>query len=131
VDLHGRRFRPTVESTAYFVVAEALTNVAKYAGVERARLGAQVVGGNLRVSIEDEGGGGADVARGSGLRGLGDRLAAVNGSLEVDSPLGGGTRVRASIPIDAPSEPAATERGAGMALPSSGAGDAAMGSALV
>ncbi|MCY7418822.1 MAG: histidine kinase [Chloroflexi bacterium] len=131
VDLHGRRFRPTVESTAYFVVAEALTNVAKYAGVERARLDAQVAGGVLRVSVEDEGAGGADVARGSGLRGLGDRLAAVNGSLEVDSPVGRGTRVRAFIPIDAPFEPAVTEREPGTALLSPGAGDAAaMGSLL-
>lgn len=113
VDVGSHRLRSTVESTAYFVVAEALTNVAKYAGTDRARVDVHLEDGNLQISVEDDGTGGADVARGSGLRGLGDRLAAVNGSLDIDSPGGGGTRVRASIPVQAPSGSAAAGPDAG------------------
>lgn len=99
VDLAGRRFEPTVESTAYFMVAEALTNVAKYAGVDAARVRASVQGHVLEVAVEDGGTGGAVATTGSGLSGLADRLAAVDGSLAIESPPGAGTRVVGRIPL--------------------------------
>ena len=93
------RLPPAVEAAAYFLVAEALTNVVKYA---RARAVAIAIGcddGVLAVEVSDDGVGGADVAAGSGLRGLSDRIGAVDGALTVASPAGGGTRVRAEIPV--------------------------------
>jgi signal transduction histidine kinase len=80
------------------VVAEALTNVAKYAEAERAWIEVARLNGDLVVEVGDDGRGGADPAAGTGLRGLRDRLAALDGSLEVESARGGGTRVRAAIP---------------------------------
>ena len=93
----GRLSEP-VEAAAYFVVAEALTNVAKYADASRASVQLRRSNGSLLVQVEDDGVGGADAARGSGLRGLADRVAALDGRLDVDSPAGRGTTVRASIP---------------------------------
>jgi signal transduction histidine kinase len=90
---------------AFYVVAEALTNVAKYAGATRARVRAVSGGGHAVVEVSDNGRGGADTAAGSGLRGLADRVAALDGRLEVDSPPGGGTMVRAFFPL--PADPAA------------------------
>jgi signal transduction histidine kinase len=90
---------PTVEIAVYFVVAEALTNVAKYAGASSAAVVVRRVGGRVVVEVTDDGVGGADVAAGSGLRGLSDRVAALDGRIEVDSPPGGGTRLRAGIPL--------------------------------
>jgi len=90
-----------VEATAYFVVAESLANVAKYAGASGARVELSRCDGMLRVEICDAGIGGADASRGSGLRGLEDRVAAVRGSFRVETPPGGGTRVLAEIPCDA------------------------------
>jgi signal transduction histidine kinase len=92
------RLPAAVEAAAYFVVAESLTNVAKYARAEHAsvRVGGQ--NGFAVVEVSDDGVGGADPAAGSGLRGLADRLAALDGRLEVHSPPGGGTVVRANIP---------------------------------
>jgi signal transduction histidine kinase len=87
-----------VELTAYFVVSEALTNVAKYASATRASVTMTKTGGRLAVEISDDGVGGADIDLGTGLRGLTDRLAAIEGELEVDSRPGRGTAVRASIP---------------------------------
>jgi signal transduction histidine kinase len=89
----------TVERTLYFVVAEALTNIAKYAAASSATVVVSQAGHTVTVVIADDGVGGADAARGSGLRGLADRVAAVDGSLEVDSPPGGGTRITCRVPV--------------------------------
>src|SRR6185436_11772997 len=96
---HDRRWTPEVESTAYYVVSEALTNVAKYARATHATVSAPTVGTTLRVEVADDGVGGADSSRGSGIRGLEDRVAAVGGRLMVESPQGQGTRVVAEIPV--------------------------------
>jgi signal transduction histidine kinase len=88
----------SVEAVAYFVVAESLTNMAKYADAEYATVRVLRENGYAVVEIEDNGIGGADPSAGSGLRGLADRLAALDGRLEVDSPPGVGTTVRARIP---------------------------------
>jgi signal transduction histidine kinase len=91
---------PAAASTAiYFVVSEALTNVAKYARAEHAMVSVQRIANKVEVEVSDDGVGGADVAGGSGLRGLSDRLSALDGRLEVRSPRGAGTRVRAEIPL--------------------------------
>jgi signal transduction histidine kinase len=93
------RFPAAVEATAYFVVAEALTNVAKHSGAGRAVVTAQVDNGTLLVEVRDDGVGGAR-ADGTGLLGLADRLAAVDSGLRVASPPGGGTVVTAVIRLD-------------------------------
>jgi signal transduction histidine kinase len=90
-----------IETAAYFVVAEALTNVAKYADATHARVVARRLGGSLVIEIRDDGKGGAEVGAGSGLRGLEDRVGAVDGTLEVESPPGRGTVVRARFPLAA------------------------------
>jgi signal transduction histidine kinase len=95
----GERLPPVVEAAAYFVVAEALTNVVKYAGATSAEVRVSRVDGHAVVEVADDGRGGADPARGSGLIGLADRVGALDGRLEVDSPPGAGTRLRASIPV--------------------------------
>jgi signal transduction histidine kinase len=97
--LPGRRLSPAIESTAYFVVSEALANVAKYSVATKTTVSAECPAGSLRVEIADDGVGGADPSTGSGLRGLADRVAAVGGTLSIVSPVGGGTRVVAEIPI--------------------------------
>jgi signal transduction histidine kinase len=90
-----------VEAAAYFVVAEAITNVVKYSEAGRATVRAWREGDRVEVEVVDDGIGGADAARGSGLRGLADRLGAVDGTLTVESPPGEGTSVHASIPCGA------------------------------
>ncbi len=90
---------PAVEAAAYYVVAEALTNVVKYAQASSAVVRIAHENGVLAVTVGDDGIGGADPADGSGLRGLADRVAALDGSLSVASPEGGGTAVRAEIPL--------------------------------
>jgi signal transduction histidine kinase len=92
------RLPEAIELAAYFVVAEALTNVAKYAGASHAKVNVGRENGRLVVEVADDGVGGADPGNGTGLRGLADRLAVIEGRLEVDSPPGGGTTVRARIP---------------------------------
>jgi signal transduction histidine kinase len=94
----GGRLSPGVESAAYFVVAEALTNVAKYAEAESATVSVARDNGALTVEVRDDGIGGADPANGSGLRGLADRVAALNGRLDVESEPDAGTVLRARIP---------------------------------
>jgi signal transduction histidine kinase len=104
VDLHQMpedRLPPAVEAAAYFVVAESLTNVAKYASAEHASVRVGREDGYAVVEVRDDGVGGADPAAGSGLRGMADRLAALDGRLEVHSPPGGGTVIRANIPCAA------------------------------
>jgi signal transduction histidine kinase/limonene-1,2-epoxide hydrolase len=91
------RLPAAAAATAYFVAAEALTNVAKHARAGRAEVTARVENGTLRVRVRDDGVGGAQ-PDGSGLVGLGDRLAALDGRLRVESPPGGGTLVTADIP---------------------------------
>jgi signal transduction histidine kinase len=96
------RLAPAVEAAAYFVVAEALTNVARYSEAPEARVHLRRDGeGGIIVLVTDEGIGGADPNAGSGLRGLQDRLAVVDGVLSIDSPPGGGTRLEARIPSPA------------------------------
>jgi len=95
------RLSPPVEAAAYFVVAEALTNVDKYARASNARVTIRRDGDAIDVEVADDGQGGAVLGKGSGLRGLVDRLAALDGTLSVDSPAGAGTVVRARIPCDA------------------------------
>jgi signal transduction histidine kinase len=92
------RLPEAIELAAYFVVAEALTNVAKYAGATHAKVNVGQDNGRLVVEVADDGVGGADPDNGTGLRGLADRLAVIEGRLEVDSPPGRGTRIRARIP---------------------------------
>jgi len=92
------RLSPPVEATAYFVVAEALTNVARYARASRAEVALERLDGSLAVEVRDDGIGGADPARGSGLRGLADRVAALDGRLTVTSEHGAGTIVRVELP---------------------------------
>ena len=92
------RLPDPVEAAAYFVVSEALTNVVRHSGAERAEVGIRRDDGRLVVEVADDGSGGADPA-GSGLRGLADRIGALDGRLQVDDPAGGGTIVRADIPL--------------------------------
>jgi signal transduction histidine kinase len=92
------RLPAAVEATAYFVVAEALTNVAKHSRARRATVTARAEDGTLRVRVRDDGIGGA-LLDGSGLLGLADRLAALDGQLRVESPAGGGTLVAADFPL--------------------------------
>ena len=99
VDVPDDRHPAAVESAAYFVVAEALTNVAKYAQANVAVVRVRVEDGALVVCVEDDGAGGALATPGGGLAGLADRVAALEGSLTVESPPGGGTRLRARIPF--------------------------------
>jgi signal transduction histidine kinase len=92
------RFPSAVEATAYFIVAEALTNVAKHAHARHAQVTARVTDGALQVQVSDDGVGGAR-PDGGGLLGLADRLGVLDGSLRVDSPCDGGTLIAAEIPI--------------------------------
>jgi signal transduction histidine kinase len=92
------RLPEAVELAAYFVVAEALTNVAKYAQASHARVSIEQENGRVVVAVEDDGVGGADPAAGTGLRGLADRLGILEGRLEVESEAGRGTTVTARIP---------------------------------
>jgi signal transduction histidine kinase len=83
---------------ASFVVSEALTNVVKHSGATRAQVAARVTDGRLHLRIVDDGAGGADPTRGSGLTGLRQRVASVDGELTIESPPGGPTVLEAVIP---------------------------------
>jgi signal transduction histidine kinase len=87
-----------IEAAAYFLVSEALTNVAKYAHADTVSVDVASTGDALVVTVADDGVGGADLERGSGLRGLADRVGAIGGRLELSSPPGGGTQLRAHLP---------------------------------
>jgi signal transduction histidine kinase len=93
------RLDGAVEAAAYYVVAEAVTNVAKYAHASSATVTIGRANGTATVTVTDDGVGGADPAAGSGLRGLAARVEALNGRLDVHSPRGGGTRITAEIPL--------------------------------
>ena len=90
---------PSVEAAMYYVVAESITNVAKYAHASSASVSIARSNGVATAIVSDDGVGGADPASGSGLRGLAARVEALNGHLDVDSPPGGGTRIKAEIPL--------------------------------
>jgi signal transduction histidine kinase len=89
-----------VEAAAYYVVSEALANVTKYAEASAVEVKVERMNGMAVVEVADDGVGGADPLRGSGLRGLADRVASLSGTLDVHSPPGAGTRVRAEIPLE-------------------------------
>jgi signal transduction histidine kinase len=93
------RLDPGVESTAYFVVAEALTNVAKHSQASEVQVTVQRIATGLMVSVADDGVGGASLAKGHGLAGLDDRVKAAGGVLAVESPEGEGTRLTAALPL--------------------------------
>jgi signal transduction histidine kinase len=96
----SERLPETIESTAYFIVAEALTNIARHSQATEACVILKREGDMLSIDVVDDGVGGADPARGSGLNGLRDRLAAFDGTLTVNSPEGGPTRVHAEMPCE-------------------------------
>jgi signal transduction histidine kinase len=98
-DLDGR-LPPAIEATAYFVVAEALTNTAKHASARHATVRARQADGRLRLEVADDGAGGADLDGGTGLRGLEDRVAAHGGSLRISSPPGAGTTISVELPCE-------------------------------
>jgi signal transduction histidine kinase len=100
--LPDQRLPEQIELAAYFVVSEVLTNVAKHASATKASVALTQRDGRLAVEVSDDGAGGADLGRGSGLRGLADRVAAIDGRLEIDSKPGQGTTVRASVPCPVP-----------------------------
>jgi PAS domain S-box-containing protein len=98
--LPSARLPPRVEATVYFLVAEALTNAARHSGAEHVVVDISTDQQQVTVEVRDDGRGGADVAAGSGLRGLADRTTALEGSLEVVSPAGKGTTIRARVPCE-------------------------------
>jgi PAS domain S-box-containing protein len=95
-----RRLREPAEVAAYYVVTEALTNVAKHAQASEVMVSAEVEGTNLRLSVEDDGTGGADSRKGSGLTGLVDRVDALGGTMEITSRAGSGTSLVVTIPLE-------------------------------
>jgi signal transduction histidine kinase len=94
----AERAPPAVEAVAYFTVSEALANIAKHSGASHAEVGARRDGGVLRVTVIDDGTGGADPSRGSGLAGLAQRVRSVDGTLSISSPAGGPTVITAELP---------------------------------
>jgi signal transduction histidine kinase len=101
VELPGTRLGDTAEATAYYVVAEALTNSLRHGRPTEISIRASAVNGVVDLEVADDGVGGAAESKGSGLRGLRERVEAVGGRLTVESPTGGGTRVAATIPTAA------------------------------
>jgi len=98
VETPGDRLPPSVESAVYFVVAEGLTNAARYARAQRVTVSVVRRNGQVEVEVSDDGVGGADPEQGSGLRGLHDRVAALDGRLDLASADDEGTTLRASLP---------------------------------
>lgn len=92
------RLPPEIETTAYFIVAEALTNVVKHAGATHAEVVVELDGSQLSITVSDDGVGGADPSSGGGLTGLSDRVAAADGTWAITSPTGSGTTLRVSLP---------------------------------
>ena len=99
LDAPQERLSPDVEAAAYYVIAESLTNIAKYARASSADVVVERTNGKLVVIVSDDGIGGADPGKGSGLSGLADRVAVLDGTLVVKSPVHGGTTIRAEIPL--------------------------------
>ncbi len=98
----SERLPDQVEAAAYFVVSECLANVGKHAQASAATVSVRTEGAGLAVEVADDGRGGADTENGSGIQGLRDRVGALGGGLEIESPETGGTRVRATIPLAVP-----------------------------
>ena len=94
------RCSPSIEALAYFVVSESLTNVARHARARRAEVTVERRGDRLRIVVSDDGAGGASEGGGSGLRGLAQRAAAVDGTMTIDSPPGGPTRITVELPCE-------------------------------
>jgi len=99
LDVTDERFAPEIEAAAYFIAAEALTNAAKHARANVVEVAIAHVADALRIEVVDDGIGGAEVARGSGLRGLEDRVAVLGGRFELGDAPGGGTVLRATLPL--------------------------------
>ena len=93
-----RQAGATTQAAAYFVATEALTNSAKHAHATRARVAVTVTDGVLRLEVADDGRGGAQLTPGGGLEGLRSRVLALDGTFELDSPAGGGTRLIVEVP---------------------------------
>jgi signal transduction histidine kinase len=102
VEVGPERYPSAVEGAAYFVISEALANVTKYANATKAVVRVSCLSDHMAIEVEDDGIGGADPRSGSGLRGLADRLAALDGTISVVSPIGGGTKISAEIPTNQP-----------------------------
>jgi signal transduction histidine kinase len=102
VKVPPQRLPDPVESTVYFVVSECLANIGKHAQATQATVAVTVVGDDVEVIVKDDGVGGADLGNGSGLQGLEDRVGALDGCVDIESPSGGGTTVMATIPLSAP-----------------------------
>jgi signal transduction histidine kinase len=100
VDVLAERLPPGIEASAYFIVAETLTNVVKHAQAQTAQVTARIDSGALHIDVRDDGVGGAH-RDGPGLLGLGDRISASGGGLRVHSPAGGGTTIAATLPLPA------------------------------
>jgi signal transduction histidine kinase len=110
LDLHAdRRLPEQVEVAAYYVTSEALTNAVKHAQASRVRVELEACDTTVRLTIRDDGIGGADLSGGSGLLGLRDRIDALGGTLEVASPSGGGTTLNVEIPLGGSNPPGAVE----------------------
>lgn len=105
VDIGSERYSSAVEGAAYFVISEALANVTKYANATKAMVRVRGLDDHLSIEVDDDGIGGADPRSGSGLRGLADRLAALDGTITVVSPIGDGTKISARIPTIPPMPP--------------------------
>jgi len=101
VSVAGRQ-SAEVEATVYFLISEGVTNAARHSGASLVEVVAKRDRDGLRVEVADDGVGGADPVAGSGLQGLSDRLSALGARLEVESPLGGGNRLRTVIPVGSP-----------------------------
>jgi signal transduction histidine kinase len=99
------RLPDQVEVAAYFTVSEALTNASKHANATRVWVSLRVEDDTLLLSVRDDGVGGADASRGSGLTGLRDRIEALGGKIEIGSPSGGGTLIEVEIPVAGPADP--------------------------
>jgi signal transduction histidine kinase len=99
VDVTGERLPAAVETTAYFVAGEALTNAVKHARATTAGVRAEVRDGTLELEVRDDGAGGADPSRGTGLVGLCERVAVNGGTLSIASPHGGGTTISVTLPV--------------------------------
>jgi signal transduction histidine kinase len=106
------RLPEPIELAAYYVVSEALTNATRYAHASVVQVAANACAGTLRVCVRDDGAGGADPLRGSGLVGLKDRIEALGGTFSVRSPAGGGTTVSCELPVRAAAGQADTGPGA-------------------
>jgi signal transduction histidine kinase/uncharacterized protein YhfF len=99
-ELPDRRLSEPLETTVFYLVSEALSNAMKHADASEVRVDVRCSGRRLEIDVADDGAGGADAVGGSGLSGLGDRVAALDGTFAVDSPAGGGTRLTATIPLE-------------------------------